>query len=151
MGPRLVLPRLMRIEHSAGLSVSALSAEISIETDTATANWRKSWPLIPGMKATGTKTESSTSVMAMIGAVISAMAFLVACGDRKLGLLLDHALDVLDDHDRVVHHDADGEHQRQQGHGVGRVADEEHHGEGADDGDGHGDQRNERRAELAEE
>ena len=42
MGPRAALPRLIRTEHSAGLSVSALSAEISIETDTATANWRKS-------------------------------------------------------------------------------------------------------------
>ena len=76
---------MIRIEHSAGLSVSALSAEISIETDTATANWRNSWPLIPGMKATGTKTESSTSVMAMIGAVISAMAFLVASGTESSG------------------------------------------------------------------
>jgi hypothetical protein len=43
-----------------------------------TANWRKSWPETPGMKAIGTKTESSTSEMAMIGPVIWAIAFLVA-------------------------------------------------------------------------
>ena len=54
-------------------------------TDTATANWRKSWPLMPGMKATGTKTDSSTSVMAMIGPVISAMAFLQASGTESSG------------------------------------------------------------------
>jgi nitric oxide reductase large subunit len=47
-----------------------LIAEITIATDTATANWRNSWPEMPGMKAVGTNTDSSTSVMAMIGAVI---------------------------------------------------------------------------------
>ena len=54
--------------------VRALTAEMTIDTDTATANWRKSSPEMPGMKATGTKTERSTSVIAMIGAVISPMA-----------------------------------------------------------------------------
>ena len=53
-------------------------AEITIETDTATANCRNSWPLMPGMNATGTNTDSSTSVIAMIGATISPIAFLVA-------------------------------------------------------------------------
>ena len=79
---------------------------------------------MPGMKATGTNTESSTRVMAMIGAVISAIAFLVASGIGEVRLLLDHALDVLDDHDRIVDHDADGQHQRQQRDGVGGVADQ---------------------------
>ena len=73
------------MEHSAGTSVSALSAEISIDTDTATANCRKSWPLMPGMKATGTNTDSSTRVMAMIGAVISVIAFLVASATVSSG------------------------------------------------------------------
>ena len=54
-------------------------------TDTATANWRNSWPLMPGMKATGTNTDSSTRVMAMIGAVISPIAFLVASGIERSG------------------------------------------------------------------
>ena len=87
----------------------------------------------------------------MIGAVISAIAFLVASGHGKLRLLLDHALDVLDDHDGVVDHDADGEHQRQQRDGVGRIADRQHHREGADDRHRHGDQRDQRRPQLAEE
>ena len=37
------------------------------------------------MKATGTKTDSSTSVMAMIGAVISPIACLRRLGGRQLG------------------------------------------------------------------
>ena len=47
---RRLPPRFSSTEQSAGLRVSALIAEISIDTDTATANCRNSWPLIPGMK-----------------------------------------------------------------------------------------------------
>src|SRR4029453_7363671 len=53
--------------------------------DTATANCGKSWPLMPGMKAAGTNTDKSTRVMAMIGAVISPIAFLVASGMVRAG------------------------------------------------------------------
>ena len=109
--------------QSAGLRVSALSAEISIAIETATANWRNSWPLMPGMKATGTNTDSSTRVMAMIGAGDLGHRLLGRLGDRKVRLLLDHALDVLDDDDGVVDDDADRQHQRQQRHRVGRIAD----------------------------
>ena len=84
-GRATVCPGFSRIEHSAGLRLSALIAEISIETDTATANWRNSSPLIPGMNATGTKTDSSTRVIAMIGAVISDIALLVACLGVRCG------------------------------------------------------------------
>ena len=75
MGPRLG-PWLgdRNTAHSAGDSVSALIAEMIIETETATANCRNSSPEMPGMNATGTNTDSSTSVMAMIGAVISFIA-----------------------------------------------------------------------------
>ncbi len=72
-------------EHRAGLSDSALIAEISIDTDTATANWRNSCPLIPGMNATGTNTDSKTRVIAMIGPVIWAIAFFVASGIESSG------------------------------------------------------------------
>ena len=85
IGPRLIWPRLISTEHSAGLNVSALSAEISIETDTATANCRNNCPLMPGMNATGTNTERRTSVIAKIGAVICAIAFLVASGTVRSG------------------------------------------------------------------
>ena len=85
-----------------------------METETATANWRNSWPLIPGMKATGTNTDSSTSVMARIGPVISRHGLLAGLGHRQVRFLLDHPLDVLDDDDGVVDDDADSEHERQQ-------------------------------------
>ncbi|MCY1243431.1 hypothetical protein D9M72_564460 [compost metagenome] len=55
-------------------------AEITIDTETATANCWNSCPLNPGMKATGTKTESRTRVMATIAPVISRMARRAASG-----------------------------------------------------------------------
>src|SRR5262249_50278227 len=63
----------------------ALTARASMATETATANWRKSCPLMPGMKATRTNTDKRTSVMAIIGPVISAMAFLQASGTGRSG------------------------------------------------------------------
>ena len=62
--------RLSSNAHSAGDSVSALIAERNIATATVTANWRNNSPEMPGMNATGTNTDSSTRVIAMIGAVI---------------------------------------------------------------------------------
>ena len=78
-------PGFSSTEQSAGLRLSALIAEITIETDTATANCWNSWPLMPGMKATGTNTDRSTSVIAMIGATISPIAFLVASLAERCG------------------------------------------------------------------
>ncbi len=73
-----------RTPQSAGERVSALTAEITMAALIVTENWRNSSPEIPGMKAIGTNTDRRTSVMAMTGAVICAMAFLVAsAGDRS--------------------------------------------------------------------
>ena len=83
--PRRSPWRRRNTAHNAGDSVSALSAEISIATLIVTANCRNSSPEMPGMKATGTNTESSTSVIATIGAVISAIAFLVASAGESPG------------------------------------------------------------------
>src|SRR5258707_12059659 len=71
--------------HNAGDNVRALIADRNIETATVTANCLNSSPEMPGMNATGTNTESSTRVMAMIGAVISAIAFLVASAGVSSG------------------------------------------------------------------
>ena len=49
---------------------------------------------MPGMKATGTKTESRTRVMAMIGAVISPIARLVASLPRKQVAVYEDEVDV---------------------------------------------------------
>ena len=103
------------------------------------------------MKATGTNTESSTSVMAMIGAVISSIARRAASAGESRVVLLQLRLDRLDHDDRVVDHDADGEHQREQRHGVGGEAERQHHGERADQRYRHGDQRDQGGAEVAEE
>ena len=70
---------------------------------------------------------------------------------RQLGMLLHHALDVLDHDDRVVDDDADGEHHRQQRDGIGGIADGVEHDEGADQAHRHGDGRDQRRPEIAEE
>ena len=107
--------------HNAGDKVSAFSAEISTDTLMVTANWRNNWPEIPGMKAIGTNTESSTRVMAMIGAVICRIASLVASAGDHLRVLFHHPLDVLDHHDGVVDDDADRQHQRQQRHRIGGI------------------------------
>ena len=109
--------------HKAGESVSALIADRNIETATVTANWRNNSPEIPGMKATGTNTDSNTSVMAMIGAVISRHRLLGRLGGGKLRVLLHHPLDVLDDDDGIVDHDADRQHHRQQRYRIGGVSD----------------------------
>jgi hypothetical protein len=67
------------------------------------------------------------------------------------GVFLHHPLDVLDHDDRIVDHDADGEHQRQQRHRVGRVADHLECNECADQADRHGERRYQRRSHAAEE
>ena len=78
MMPRFLSVWRRKTPHRAGERVSALMAEITMATLMVTANWRNNWPETPGMKAMGTKTESSTRVMAMIGPVIWLIAFLVA-------------------------------------------------------------------------
>ena len=92
---------------------------------------------MPGIKATGTNTESSTSVIAMIGAVISAIAFFVASRGRQAGFFLHDAFDVLDHDDRIVDQDADRQHHREQRDRIGRIAEHQQHREGADHADRH--------------
>ena len=38
---------------------------------------------------------------------------LASVGDGEVWLLLDHAFDIFDDHDRIIDDDADREHKRQ--------------------------------------
>ena len=51
---------------------------------------------------------------------------------------LDVNRGVLDDDDGVVHHDADGQNEGEQGHQIDREAQQGHGGKGADDGHRHG-------------
>ena len=64
--------------HSAGLRVSALIDEKSVATEIVMANGRYSRPVMPGMTIVGTKTASSTSVVATTGPVISTIDLAVA-------------------------------------------------------------------------
>ena len=65
--------------------------------------------------------------------------------------LLDVARAVLDDHDRVVDDDADGEDEREQGHQVDGEAERGHCREGADDRHRHRDERHQHGARVLQE
>ena len=54
-------------------------------------------------------------------------------------------------HDGVVHHDTDGQHQREERDEVDRQAEQLHHEEGTDQGDRHGDDGDQRGAPIAQE
>ena len=58
--------------------VTALTAEMTVDTATVTANWMKNWPVMPLMNAHGTKTAHSTRPTAMIGPVTSSIALMAA-------------------------------------------------------------------------
>jgi hypothetical protein len=89
-----------------------------------TANWRYSSPVRPPRKAIGTNTAHSTSTMAMTGPVTSCIALMAA--SRAVQVLLVHdAFDVLQHHDRVVDHDADGQHHAEQRERVDRIAEQQ--------------------------
>ena len=59
---------------SAGLRVSELMAENTVDAAIVTANWRKNRPVIPLMNAQGTNTAQSTSATAITGPVTSSIA-----------------------------------------------------------------------------
>ena len=65
--------------------------------------------------------------------------------------LLDMAVDVLDHDDGVVDDEADGEHEREQRHQIDGVAEREQKPEHADQRQRNGDDRNDRRPQIAEE
>ena len=133
-----------------GVSVSATKPEITTEPATAMPNSLKSRPVLPWRKASGVKTATSEMVVAMTAKAISRVPF----DGGGLGLLVQLFLmpeGVLQHDDRVVHHDADGQRQREQRQIVDREAEKVHHGERRDDRSRDGDGRDDRRAEVAQE
>ena len=62
----------------AGLKVSELNAEITVETAMVRANWRKNMPVMPLMKAHGTNTADSTRATATTGPDTSSIALWAA-------------------------------------------------------------------------
>ena len=93
---------------------------------------------MPLMNAQGTNTALSTRPTAITGPDTWLMALMRGLARRQA--VLDVMFHRLDDHDGVVHHDADGQHQAEQREVVEAEADGRHHGEGADDGHRHGHQ-----------
>ena len=66
-------------------------------------------------------------------------------------MLFHHPLDVLNDHDGVVDHDADREHDGEQGYRIGGIADRLERDERADQAHRHRQRRNQGGADVAEE
>ena len=134
---------------SAGLSVNELKAEMMVEAAIVNANWRKNWPVMPLMNAQGTNTaaEHQSHGDHRPRDLLHGLDRGVARGQAVLDVVLHR----LDDHDRVVHHDADRQHQAEQRQVVEAEAHHGHHREGADDGHGHGDQRDDGRAPVLQE
>src|SRR3981081_2002747 len=67
--------------ESAGVSVSALNAEIATEKAMVSANCRNRMPVVPGKSATGTNTATKTSDVATTAPATSFMATEAAlCG-----------------------------------------------------------------------
>ena len=91
---------------------------------------------MPGMNAVGMNTAASTSAMAMTGPVTSSIALNVASLRRQP--VLDVMLDRLDHDDRVVHDQADREHQTEERERVDGEAEQREEHERADERDGHG-------------
>ena len=102
-----------QMAHCVGFSVTALMALMKAVAAIVSANWRNSWPVMPGRKAVGRNTDISTSVMPMTGPITSSIALIVASWRRHAAL--DVVRHVLDDHDRVVDDDADRQHEAEQG------------------------------------
>ncbi len=75
--------------------------------------------------------------------------------DRRLArrqvLFAHHPLDILDDDDRIVHQQADGEHHREHRQGVDRIAEECEDAEGAEQHHRHRDRRDQGGAEVLQE
>ena len=69
---------LKMITARDGVIVSALTAEMIVDTAIVTANCWKNCPVIPLRKQQGTNTELRANVIAMIGPVISSIALIVA-------------------------------------------------------------------------
>ena len=127
-----------------GVVVSETTSEMTMATESVTANSRNSRPTMPPISRMGMKTATSEMLMESTVKPIS----LAPCRAASIGGMpvFEVAGDVLDDHDGVVHHEAGGDGQRHQRQIVEAVAQQVHHAEGADQRHGHGDAGDERGA-----
>ena len=71
-------------------------------------------------------------------------------GERRRAVL-QVPIDVLDHDDGIVDHEADGQHQRQQGQQIDRESERQHDGQRADQRQRNGDHGNQHRARRSQE
>ncbi len=136
-------------EESIGSRVKATKSEISTAAETVIPNWRKNWPTMPSMKATGTKTATMVSVVARTLRAISLRA--LERGLLRRVALLQELEDVLADDDGVVDEQADRQREAEERHHVQREAEHVHQEEGGDDAGREGEGADDRRPEIEHE
>ncbi len=126
-------------EHIIGVSVSETTAEIMMVTASVTANSRKRRPTTSPMNSNGMSTATSETVSETMVKPICPGAF--QRGFERRHSFFKEAADVLDHHDGVIDHETGGDGERHQRQVVERVAEQVHHGKGADERQRHGDAR----------
>ena len=113
-------------------------------------NSLNSRPVEPLRNASGVNTATSEMVVAITAKAISRVPLMAAVSGSLAQLLLV-PVGVLQHDDRVVHHDADGEREGEQGEVVDREAEEVHDREGRDDGRRDREARDDRRPQVPQE
>ncbi len=131
------LQPLRSMAQSAGVSVSATMPESSTAITSVTANCLNISPVTPPRNATGTNTAQSASTIATSAPATWRIARSAARRGGRQSLAGHDPLGVLDDDDGVVHHDADRQHQREQGQHVDGEAEHQQAEERADDAHRH--------------
>ena len=131
-----------------GVVVSEMTIEMTMAVESVTANSRKRRPTMPPIIRMGMKTAISDMLMEKTVKPISC-APLQRRG-KRLHAGFEMARDVLHHHDGVVDHESRGDGERHQREVVERVAEQVHHGEGADERNRNGDAGNERGARAAQ-
>ena len=103
------------------------------------------------MNATGTKTDSSTSVIADDWREDLSHRHFGGFGGRQFGVVFHHLFDRLNHDDRIIHHDTDGQHDREQRDSVRRIANRVQHDERADQADRDRDCRDQCGTQISQE
>ena len=132
-----------------GVSVSDTTAEMTMVTASVTANSRNRRPTTSPMNSSGMSTAISETVSeTMVKPIWPAPVSAASSGDMPSSR---KRRDVLDHHDGVVDHEAGGDGERHQREVVERVAEQIHHGEGADQRKRDGHAGNDGGAQAAQE
>ena len=127
-----------------------MKAEMAMEKAMVSANWRKRMPVVPGKNATGTKTATSTSEVAMTAP--GDFFHGVGGGFGRAGLaFLQVALDVFNDDDHVVDDQPRRQSDAKKRQRVDGKAEQLYESERPDERNRSGDEVNDRRPPVAEE